>query len=70
MREIKTLMRQLRHYPDNFFVYPGSQCDLPEGNYSPEYIESHTHPGLWVCDVNGVEKGFIETGGKEGVIVN
>jgi len=63
MKEIKILIQQLRSYPDNFFVYPSSQCDLPEGTYSPNYVEEHTVSGLVVCDMNGVQQGFIETGG-------
>ena len=69
MKEIKILIQQLRSYPNNFFAYPGSQCDLPEGGYSLEYIEEHTKSGLIVCDMDGIQQGFIETGGKEGVIV-
>jgi len=62
MKEIKILIQQLRSYPNNFFVHPGSQCDLPEDDYSPDYIEEHTKRGLIVCDMNGVQQGFIETG--------
>ena len=65
MKEIKILTQQLRNYPNNFFVYPGSQCNLPEGGYSPDYIEEHTVSGLVVCDMNGEWLGFIETGGRK-----
>jgi len=70
MKEIKILIQQLRGYPNNFFVYPGSQCNLPEGGYSPDYVEEHTVLGLAVCDMNGWQQGFIETGGGKGVIIN
>jgi len=65
MKEIKILIQQLRSYPDNFFAYPGSRCDLPEGGYTPGYIEEHTIPGLFICDMDGVQQGFIKTGGAK-----
>jgi len=70
MKEIKVLIQQLRNYPNNFFVYPQSICELPEGGYSPEYVEEHTKSGLAICSYLGEVQDFIETGGKEGVIIN
>ena len=69
MKEIKILIQQLRSYPDNFFVHLGVQCDLPEGGYSPDYVMEHTKSGLTVCDMDGNQQGFIETGGKGGVVI-
>ncbi|KKN53794.1 hypothetical protein LCGC14_0598870 [marine sediment metagenome] len=60
MKEIKILIQQLRNYPNNFFVYP--VMPLPEG-------EEHNRLGLRICDHLGEEQGFIEIGGKEGVII-
>ena len=55
MKEIKILIRNLKQYPDNFFVYPT--------------IKNEEFRGLVVCDMDGVEKDFIETGGKGEVII-
>ena len=62
MKEIKILMQQLRNYPSNFFVYP--QQPNPG-----EVIFSGMKDGLVVCDMDGNQQGFIETGGKGEVII-
>lgn len=66
MKEIKILIQQLRNYPNNFFVYsnPLGCVGLPE-----TLAGEHTKVGLIVCDMDGIQQGFIETGGKEGVII-
>lgn len=71
MKEIKILIRNLREYPDNFFVYPVDN-DAPNihvDEAEPIEIKKLVRSGLVVCDMNGVQQGFIETGGKEGVII-
>lgn len=55
MKEIKILIRNLRQYPDNFFVRP------QEATYELK-------AGLIVCDMDGAEKDFIEIGEKGEVI--
>lgn len=60
MREIKTLLQQLRSYPPNWFVYPETRRkDLSE----------EVTNGLTVCDLDGNFKGFIETGTNDGEVV-
>lgn len=56
MKEIKILIRNLKQYPDNFFVHPQEATD-------------ELKDGLVVCDMDGVEKDFIEIGGKGEVII-
>ena len=62
MREIKTLIQQLRKYPNNLFVYPTK-------------YESHMNPpsppvfGLVVCNLKGEEQGFIEIGTNDGKVI-
>ncbi len=60
MKEIKILIQQLRNYPNNFFVYP--VMPLYNG-------EEHNRQGLRVCDMNGEQQGFIETGSCKGVVI-
>ena len=67
MKEIRVLLQQLRSYPANFFVYPEEEQD-PE--YTNRYDGTRNKNGLVICDHLGEEQGFIETGGKEGVIIN
>uniref|UniRef100_A0A6M3KTX4 Uncharacterized protein n=1 Tax=viral metagenome TaxID=1070528 RepID=A0A6M3KTX4_9ZZZZ len=58
MREIKTLIQQLRNYPNNLFVYTQEES---EDNKS----------GLVVCNLAGEEQGFIELGtDNRQVVVN
>jgi len=66
MKEIKILIQQLRSYPDNFFVYSQEEQD-PE--YTTRSPEDNNRTGLVVTDYLGKEQGFIETGGKEGVVI-
>jgi len=63
MKEIKTLMQQLRSYPSNFFVYPKDTRDMLEDEVLSGTI------GLSVCNHLGEEQGFIETGGEEGIVI-
>lgn len=56
MREIKTLIQELRNYPNNLFVYPQEES---EDNKS----------GLVVCNLRGEEQGFIELGINDGNVV-
>ena len=56
MREIKTLMAELRNYPNNLFVYP---LDEKDSDLLRLTIPRH---GLVVCDLIGEEQGFIELG--------
>ena len=62
MKEIRILIQQLRNYPNNFFVYP-VYGQLVDENYPTQ------NPGLVVCDMDGNQQGFIETGGEEGVVI-
>ncbi len=50
MKEIKILMRELRQYPENFFVYPVKED------------EEHSIDGLVVCDKEKEQQDFIEVG--------
>ena len=60
MREIKILLRNLRNYPDNFFVVV--EDVVIEGK--------DREPGLKVVDVRGNEQGYIEIGlGIDKVII-
>jgi len=62
MKEIRNLIRNLKGYPDNFFIYPQSVfCD--------EEPSPDTHHGLVVCDKNGEQQGFIETGTNDGNVI-
>ena len=68
MLELKILIRKLRGYPENSFAYPTNKdakdlhWDLfGDGNVKPA-------DGLLIVDLQGNEQGFIETGGKEGVL--
>uniref|UniRef100_A0A6M3LTY7 Uncharacterized protein n=1 Tax=viral metagenome TaxID=1070528 RepID=A0A6M3LTY7_9ZZZZ len=56
MREIKTLIQQLRNYPNNLFVYTQEES---EDNKS----------GLVVCNLAGEEQGFIELGSNDGQVI-
>ena len=62
MKEIRILIQQLRGYPNNFFVYPVTEnVDvLGDGNLEE---------GLLVCDKDGDQQGYIETGGQGEVVV-
>lgn len=62
MKEIKILIQQLRNYPNNFFVVPTIN---PDDEFQPTKFTY----GLTVCNHLGEEQGFIETGGKEGVVI-
>lgn len=62
MKEIKVLIRQLKKYPENFFIYPQEQADEHE-------IDNPPRLGLVVCSVDGQEQGFIETGSSDGVVI-
>ncbi|KKK55869.1 hypothetical protein LCGC14_3070240 [marine sediment metagenome] len=72
MKEIKTLMQQLREYPNNFFVHPGTLYPIKDGLKDGHTDFTSDRPiknGLVVCNHLGEEQGFIETGGKEGVVI-
>lgn len=63
MKEVKQLMKELRSYPDNAFVYPVKYEDLRHSTpMSPCY-------GLVVCNLAGQELGFIETGTNDGQVI-
>jgi len=63
MKEIKVLIQQLRNYPNNFFVYPIKYEDVKhDPPMKPVY-------GLVVCNIQGEEQGFIETGTNDGNVV-
>jgi len=65
MKEIKTLIQQLRNYPNNLFVYPQEPGPDMYGN-----TESKTNKsGLVVCNLEGKEQGFIELGANNGNVV-
>lgn len=65
MKEIKTLIRNLRQYPDNLFVHPVKYEDM---KHSPPMKPTY---GLVVCNHLGEEQGFIELGTNDGnVVVN
>ena len=64
MREIKTLIQQLRNYPNNLFVYPEI---ITAGEYG-EAIPT-TKAGLKVIDIHGQEEGFIELGTNDGKVI-
>lgn len=70
MKEIKTLIQQLRSYPSNFFVFPSKHKTTKTGSEPIEHRVVHTITGLTVCNHLGEERGFIETGGEEGVVIN
>jgi len=61
VREIKTLMAELRNYPNNLFVYP---------KHFP-YIKGKRLPanGLAICGKDGKQVGFIDTGINDGNVV-
>jgi len=52
MKEIKTLIQQLRNYPNNFFAS----------------IDPEKNGNLTICDIEKEEQGTIEIGDKESVI--
>lgn len=70
MKEIKILLQQLRSYPDNFFVCPRVEVTI-EATFEETYpiVDKDMPQGLIVCDMDGIQQGFIETGGKEGVVI-
>lgn len=55
MKEIKMLVRQLRGYPNNWFVYPDESV--------------FGDKGLRICDKDGQSEGFIETGVNDGKVI-
>jgi len=67
MREIKTLIQQLRNYPNNLFVYPNplGRTGLPDNIGA----NAETREGLVVCNLKGEEQGFIEIGTNNGQVV-
>ena len=65
MKEIIILIQQLRNYPNNFFVHPEVMW-LPDGEGS---ITTKSVEGLAICDMEGNQQGFIETGGKGEVVI-
>lgn len=68
MKEIALLLKQLRNYPPNFFVYPNP---LGREGLPPTIgIDSNTREGLVVCDVDKEEMGFIELGGQREIKIN
>ena len=54
MKEIKILLRELRNYPDNMFIYPQESSE-------------DSKPGLVVKKHTGEEIGFIELGDEDTV---
>lgn len=66
MKEIKILIQQLRDYPNNFFVYPQDQTIM--NSLASQTLEN-PKDGLVVCDMDGEQQGFIETGGKGEVVI-
>ena len=63
MKEITILMRELRNYPSNLFVYSVKYEDLKhDPPMSPVY-------GLVVCNIKGEEQGFINLGTNDGKVV-
>ena len=69
MKEIKILIQQLRSYPDNFFAYPAELWPIKDG-HTDMVSDRPIKRGLTICDMDGNQQGFIETGGKEGVIIS
>jgi len=65
MKEIKILIRNLREYPDNFFVYPVEEGDEDKS----ESLSTFPSDGLVICDMDGVQQGFIEIGGKGSIVI-
>lgn len=68
MKEIKTLLQQLRNYPDNFFVRPSTQYPMKDG-HTDFASDRPIKIGLVICNHLGEEQGFIDTGGEGDVII-
>lgn len=64
MKEIRILTQQLKNYPNNFFVYPSKE----PSDYTVDHVYEWKD-GLVVCDMDGEQQGFIETGGEGEVII-
>lgn len=60
MMEIQQLMRKLKQYPSNWFVYPTS---------APAQ-DTETKDGLVIRTIEGEEKDFIELGDTTRVIID
>jgi len=67
MKEIRILMQQLRNYPSNLFVFP-SEEPTKETVDAP-WDDSKWKYGLTVCDKDGKQQGFIETGTNDGKVI-
>ena len=63
MKEIKILIQQLRKYPSNLFVYPKIYED---SKHTPSMASVH---GVAICDKDGNQVAFIETGTNNGNVV-
>jgi len=61
MKEIKTLMQELRQYPNHLFIYP---INIPNDK------EDDPLQGLVVCNSKGVREGYIELGDRSEVVVD
>jgi len=61
MKEIRTLMQELRQYPNHLFVYPINE---------PGDEEEDTLQGLMVCNSEGRREGYIELGDRSEVVVD
>ena len=64
MKEIKHLIQQLRNYPSNLFIFPVKYEDM---KHNPPM---KTEEGLIICDKDGVQLGYIKTGGSGEVIIS
>ncbi len=64
MKEIKTLIQQLRNYPNNLFVHPADYTD-----YDGLDEELAGKVGLDIVDKDGNHQGFIRTGINDGRVI-
>jgi len=56
MKEIRILIRDLKSFPNNWFVYPQETKDTDR-------------EGLVVCNMDGEEQGFIDIGTNDGKVI-